>query len=211
MIVHLQGGKTRQTAASPDSHVVRPRLQHCCSASHPPGWIHLGHAKQAGTLVGVLELGGGCSAALPPRGTTLGGRAACVLPSPDLVTGYRCPMAKRRRPHDLGKQKFERRKEEREIQRWAWQVTLGALPPPRKRCLCTREGQGCLLCSLVARQGLCTPQSWTRLVSTHAAASSQSETIQWPRAGRPLGLGGLLDTQICSSGTLASFTGPTLL
>ena len=110
-------------ATTSDSHVVQPHLQHCGlpaalrpSASHLAGWIYLGHTEQACMLVGVLELGGGCSAILPPRGTLLGGRAACMLPSPDLVKGYRCPMAKRRRPHNPGEQKFERWKEELESQ-----------------------------------------------------------------------------------------------
>lgn len=76
-------------ATSSGSHVVQPYLQYCGlpaalepSASRPVGGIHLGDTEQACTLIGVLELGGGCSAILPPRGAFLGGRAACMLPSP---------------------------------------------------------------------------------------------------------------------------------
>lgn len=85
----------------------------------------------------------------------------------------------------------ERCKDELEIQCRVWQVNLEAPPPPGKCSLCTREGQGHVPWSLVAWCGSCTPQSWTSLMSTHAAASNQSETFQCPGGGRPLGLGGL--------------------
>lgn len=47
-----------------------------------------------------------------------------MLSFPDLVTGYRCPIAKRRERHQLGEQKLERCEGESEIWCWAWQVTL---------------------------------------------------------------------------------------
>lgn len=86
------------------------------------------------------------------RGALLGGGAACMLPSTEVS---RFPTVEERNPCNLGEQKFGRCEEEQKVQYQAWKVTVGAPHPPGKCCLCTGEGQGCLLLSLVAWCGSC--------------------------------------------------------